>query len=123
MKPVDVLIAISVAIIWGMGFVIAKAGMSHFSPILLMALRFTLTAACLIYFFRPPPGLFSQLFWISLISAALQYSLTFNGVRGIDAIIGTDLDRHPPGDLTHRCQEWKAPVGVGDGLVGDGGHA
>ena len=85
MKPVDVLIAISVAVIWGMGFVIAKAGMAHFSPILLMALRFTLTAACLIYFFRPPPGLFNQLFWISLISAALQYSLTFNGVRGIDA--------------------------------------
>jgi O-acetylserine/cysteine efflux transporter len=85
MKPVDVLIAISVAVIWGMGFVVAKAGMSHFSPILLMALRFSLTAACLICFFRPPPGLFKQLFWISLISAALQYSLTFNGVRGIDA--------------------------------------
>jgi len=85
MKPVDVLIAVAVSIIWGMGFVIAKAGMAHFSPILLMALRFTLTAACLVYFFRPPPGLFWQLFWISLISAALQYSLTFNGVRGIDA--------------------------------------
>jgi O-acetylserine/cysteine efflux transporter len=85
MKPADVLIAIAVAVIWGMGFVVAKAGMSHFSPILLMALRFTLTAACMIYFFRPPPGIYKQLFWISLISAALQYSLTFNGVRGIDA--------------------------------------
>ena len=59
--------------------------MAHFSPILLMALRFSLTAACLLCFFRPPPGIFKQLFWISLISAALQYSLTFNGVRGIDA--------------------------------------
>jgi O-acetylserine/cysteine efflux transporter len=85
MKPVDVVLAISVAVIWGMGFIVAKAGMAHFSPILLMALRFTLTAFCLLWFFRPPPGLFKQLFWISLISAALQYSLTFNGVRGIDA--------------------------------------
>jgi O-acetylserine/cysteine efflux transporter len=85
MKPVDVFLAISIAVIWGMGFVVAKAAMSHFSPILLMALRFSLTAFCLIWFFRPPPGLFRQLFWISLISAALQYSLTFNGVRGIDA--------------------------------------
>jgi len=85
MKPLDILIAIAVAIIWGMGFVIAKAGMAHFSPILLMALRFSLTAACLLCFFRPPPGVLKQLFWISLISAALQYSLTFNGVRGIDA--------------------------------------
>ncbi|MCP4981433.1 MAG: EamA family transporter [Gammaproteobacteria bacterium] len=85
MKPIDVMLAILVAMIWGMGFIVAKAGMSHFSPILLMALRFTLTALCLIWFFRPPRGLFKQLFWISLISAALQYSLTFNGVRGIDA--------------------------------------
>jgi O-acetylserine/cysteine efflux transporter len=85
MKPIDVIFAISIAIIWGMGFIVAKAAMAHFSPILLMALRFTLTALCLIWFFRPPPGLFKQLFWISLISAALQYSLTFNGVRGIDA--------------------------------------
>ena len=85
MKPVDVLLAIAVAVIWGMGFVVAKAAMSHFSPILLMALRFTLTALCLVWFFRPPLHLFKQLFWIALISAALQYSLTFNGVRGIDA--------------------------------------
>jgi len=85
MKPVDILIAISVAVIWGMGFVIAKAGMAHFSPILLMALRFSLTAACLLCFFRPPPGILKPIFWISLISATLQYSLTFNGLRGIDA--------------------------------------
>ncbi len=85
MKPLDVLLAIAVAVIWGMGFVVAKAAMAHFSPILLMALRFTLTALCLVWLFRPPPGLWRQLFWISLVSAALQYSLTFNGVRGIDA--------------------------------------
>lgn len=85
MKPIDVLLAIAVAVIWGMGFIIAKAGMSHFSPILLMALRFTLTAVCLIWFFRPPISLFKNLFWISLVSAAIQYSLTFNGVKGIDA--------------------------------------
>jgi O-acetylserine/cysteine efflux transporter len=85
MKPIDVFMAISVAVIWGMGFIIAKAGMSHFSPILLMALRFTLTAFCLVWFFRPPMTLYRNLFWISLVSAAIQYSLTFNGVNGIDA--------------------------------------
>ena len=85
MKFTDVCLAIGVAVIWGMGFIVAKAGMSHFSPILLMALRFTLTAFCLIWFFRPPLHLLKNLFWISLVSAAIQYSLTFNGVRGIDA--------------------------------------
>jgi len=68
-----------------MGFIVAKAAMSHFSPILLMALRFTLTAFCLIWFFRPPITLYKNLFWIALVSAAIQYSLTFNGVNGIDA--------------------------------------
>ncbi len=77
--------AIAVAVIWGMGFIIAKAAMSHFSPILLMALRFTLTALCLGIFFPPPPHLFRSLFWVALVSAAIQYSLTFNGLRGIDA--------------------------------------
>ena len=70
MKARDVLLAIAVAVIWGMGFIVAKAAMSHFSPILLMALRFTLTALCLVWIFRPPWHLFRELFWISLISTA-----------------------------------------------------
>ncbi len=85
MKLVDILAAIAVASIWGLGFIVAKSGMNHFSPILLMALRFTLTAICLIWFFRPPLKLFKDLFWISLVSAAIQYSLTFTGVKGLDA--------------------------------------
>ena len=85
MKLIDVFGAITVAVIWGMGFIIAKAGMSHFSPILLMALRFSLTALCLIWIYQPPFKLFKNLIWISLVGAAIQYSLTFNGVRGIDA--------------------------------------
>ncbi len=85
MKPVDVLMAVAVAVIWGMGFIVAKAAMSHFSPILLMALRFTVTASCLIWFFRPPVRMYKNLFWIALVSAAIQYSLTFSGVAKIDA--------------------------------------
>lgn len=85
MKLLDVFMAISIAVIWGMGFVVAKAGMDHFSPILLMALRFTLTSICLVWFFCPSFDLFKRLFWIALISASIQYSLTFTGVKGIDA--------------------------------------
>ena len=85
MKPIDILCAVTVAVIWGMGFIVAKAGMGHFSPILLMALRFALTAICLVWFYRPPFKLSKDLFWISLVSAAIQYSLTFTGVQGVDA--------------------------------------
>ncbi len=85
MKPIHILMAMSVAVMWGMGFIVAKSAMSHFSPIFLMALRFALTALCLVWFFRPSPKLYKDLFWIALVSAAIQYSLTFNGVNGIDA--------------------------------------
>lgn len=85
MNPIHILMAIGVAVLWGMGFIVAKAGMDHFSPILLMALRFTLTAMCLVWFFRPPLSLFRDLFWVALVSAAIQYSLTFHGLNGIEA--------------------------------------
>ena len=85
MRPQHILMAVSVAVIWGMGFVVAKSAMSHFSPILLMALRFLLTALIMLWLFRPPIALLRQLFWIALVSAAIQYSLTFNGLNGIEA--------------------------------------
>ena len=77
MKAIHVLMAILVAVTWGMGFIIAKAAMEHFSPILLMALRFSLTALCLGWYFRPPVRMFKDLFWVSLVSAAIQYSFNF----------------------------------------------
>lgn len=71
MKLIDVVVAVTEAVIWRMDFA-AKAEMSHFSPILLMALRFTLSALCLVWCFRPPRRLFRNLFWSALVSAAIQ---------------------------------------------------
>jgi O-acetylserine/cysteine efflux transporter len=85
MKLLDALLAVLVAVIWGMGFVVAKAAMDHFPPILLMALRFSVTALVLVWWFRPPKGILLDLFWVALVSAALQYSLTFTGLKGVDA--------------------------------------
>ena len=85
LSKLDVFMAISVAVIWGLGFVVAKAGMVHFSPIFLMALRFLVTTLCLIFFFPPPLALWRSLFLIAFVSAAVQYSLTFTGVSGISA--------------------------------------
>ncbi len=84
-RPRDLLMGLMVPLIWGMGVVFAKAAIGHFPPILLMALRFSLTALVLVWFVRPPWHLMRQIFWIALISAAVQYSLTFNGLRGVDA--------------------------------------
>ncbi len=84
-RPVDILMGIAVPLVWGLGVVFAKAAIEHFPPILLMTLRFTLTALVLVWFVKPPWHLMRQLIWIAFVSAAIQYSLTFNGLRGVDA--------------------------------------
>jgi O-acetylserine/cysteine efflux transporter len=85
LRVVDVAMGIAVPLVWGLGVVFAKAAIEHFPPILLMALRFAVTALALVWFVRPPWRLLRQLFAIAVISAAIQYSLTFNGLRGVDA--------------------------------------
>ncbi|MFT4999626.1 MAG: O-acetylserine/cysteine efflux transporter [Paracoccaceae bacterium] len=79
--------AISVPVIWGMGFTLAKVAFVHadFPPILLMAFRFSLTALLMVWFVKPPWGQMWPIFWIAVVSATIQYSLTFTGMTGIDA--------------------------------------
>jgi len=81
----DILIAISVPILLGFGFVIAKPAMQYFPPYLLMGLRFTIPALILVWWFPIPKGLFLDLFKVSFIGSTLQYGLTYNGLNIIDA--------------------------------------
>ena len=81
----DILIAISVPILLGFGFVIAKPAMEYFPPYLLMGMRFTIPALILVWWFPIPKGLFLDLFKVSFIGNTLQYGLTFNGLNIIDA--------------------------------------
>ncbi|MGI9405176.1 MAG: DMT family transporter [Hyphomicrobiaceae bacterium] len=85
LRPIDILMGISVPLIWGMGFVFAKAAINHFPPIFLMSLRFALTALVLVWFVKPPWRIMGPIIEISLVSAAIQYSMTFNGLAGLDA--------------------------------------
>ena len=84
-KPRDILLAVMVPILWGLGFTLAKAGLDQFPPILMTALRFTLTAVVLVWLVRPPWGMMARIFWIALIAGTIQYSLTFTGLVGLDA--------------------------------------
>ena len=87
MKPLDILLAISVPVIWGMGFTLAKVAFVYvsFPPILLMAFRFALTALLLVWFVKPPWGLMRKIFWIAVVGSTIQYSLTFTGLDNLDA--------------------------------------
>jgi len=81
----DILIAISVPVLLGFGFVIAKPAMEYFPPYLLMGMRFTIPALILVWWFPIPKGLFLDLFKVSFIGNTLQYGLTYNGLNIIDA--------------------------------------
>lgn len=86
LPPGDIARALAVALIWGMGFVVAKGATGHFPPILLQAFRFMLTAAVMAMFLRPPGrGNLSWLLAVSLVGATIQYSLTFSGVHRLTA--------------------------------------
>lgn len=81
----DIGLALSVPIIWGMGIVFAKAGLDEFPPLFLMSMRFIVSALVLVWFFPPPIGQLRAIFLISLVSATIQYGLTFYGLAGLDA--------------------------------------
>ena len=81
----DILIAISVPILLGFGFVIAKPAMEYFPPYLLMGMRFTIPALMLVWWFPLPKGLYLDLLKVSFIGSTLQYGLTYNGLSIIDA--------------------------------------
>ncbi len=81
----ELLPAACVPLIWALGFVFAKAALHEFPPLMLMGMRFSLTALVLVWFFPAPRGHYSQIFWIALVSATLQYGLTFTGLAHMDA--------------------------------------
>ena len=85
MTPQHLLIALLVPMTWGFGFALAKAGLDHFPPLLLMGLRFTTAALILIWFVPVPRGHWGMLGVIALVSATLQYGLNFSGLALIDA--------------------------------------
>jgi len=81
----DIGLALSVPINWGMGFTLAKAGLGEFPPLFLMSMRFGLSAVLLCWFFPPPVGQLRAIFLVALVSATIQYGLTFTGLAGLDA--------------------------------------
>lgn len=85
MKPLDFLIAFTVPVVWGLGLVFAKPAVDQFPPILLMALRFTVSAMLMVWFVRIPRAALKWLFVAALIGSTLQYGLTFNGLKLLDA--------------------------------------
>lgn len=81
----DILLAMSVPLLWSLGFTFSKVGLTELPPFLLMGLRFTLTALLLVWFVPRPKGKYLDVFLIAVVSATIQYGLTFYGLSMLDA--------------------------------------
>ena len=81
----DFLIALLVPLTWGFGFALAKSGLDHFPPLLLMGMRFGIAALILVWFVPIPRNHLVTLFFIAFVSATMQYGLTFSGLARMDA--------------------------------------
>ncbi len=85
MTPKQVMLAIATPMVWGLGFALAKAGLSHFPPIFLMSTRYALTALVLLWFMRPPTPLLGRIFVIALVSGTIPYGMVFSGLNDLEA--------------------------------------
>jgi len=81
----QILLALIVQITWGLGFTLAKIGMEQFSALLIMSIRFGIAGLVLVWFTKPPWGYMREIFVVALIGSTIQYGLTYNGLKGIDA--------------------------------------
>ena len=81
----DLILAISVPILWGVGFTFTKLGMEQFPPMLINGLRWSLTGLILVWWFPIPRKYFKKIILVSIIGCTIQYSLTFSGLNLIDA--------------------------------------
>ncbi|MFX4223419.1 MAG: DMT family transporter [Thalassobaculum sp.] len=87
MRPVDILLAVAVNLAWGLNFAVTKLGLGEMPPMLLVALRYALTALLLSPWLKWPRGQFLQVAAISFTLGFLHFALMFTGLSGIDASV------------------------------------
>jgi len=87
MKPTDIALALTVPVLWGFGFALAKPAVAHFPPLLLMAMTYGVTGLCLsrrIPAVRTP---FATLTMLALFVATIQAGLIFYGLAQLPASV------------------------------------
>ena len=80
MSPKDLLLALVVIIVWGMNFVVIKAGLEDMPPMLLGALRFMLAAFPAILFIKRPNVPLRWLLAYGLTISLGQFAFLFYGM-------------------------------------------
>lgn len=90
MKPIDIALAVAVAVIWGVGFVLTRIAVDEMSATLLTTLRFGITALPCLFLPRPKLswGLIVAISWLLVAQFLAQtYGLAHGVPAGLTAVI------------------------------------
>ena len=81
MKPLDILLALIVVLIWGFNFVVIQIGLQGLPPLLFSGLRFLFAALPLVFFIKRPPIAWKLLAGYGLFQFTIQFMLLFSGIK------------------------------------------
>ena len=81
MRPLDILLVLTVVVIWGVNFVVIKIGLQGLPPILFSSMRFLFAAVPLIFFLKRPAIPLRLLIGFSTFQFVLQFPLLFIGIK------------------------------------------
>lgn len=81
MRPVHLLLAVLVAAVWGVNFVVIEVGLGHFPPLLFSALRFLAAAVPAVFFVRRPAVAWKWIVAVGVVLGVLKFGLLFLGME------------------------------------------
>jgi O-acetylserine/cysteine efflux transporter len=86
MRPVHIALAVLVAAVWGVNFVVIELGLGHFPPLLFSALRFLVAALPAVFFVGRPKVAWKWVIGVGLALGVAKFGLLFIGMdRGMPA--------------------------------------
>ena len=81
MRPIDLVLGLAIATVWGLTFIAIKYGLMDAPPFLLSALRFAFAAFPAMLFMRPPRAKFAKVAAYGLLIGVGQFGLLFLAIR------------------------------------------
>ena len=80
MRPVHIALAVLVAAVWGVNFVVIDVGLGHFPPLLFSALRFLVAALPAVFFVGRPKVAWKWIVAVGLVLGVAKFGLLFIGM-------------------------------------------
>ncbi|MEV2251398.1 EamA family transporter [Streptomyces sp. NPDC050147] len=80
MRPAHVFLAVLVAAVWGVNFVVIEVGLDHFPPLLFSALRFLVAALPAVFFVGRPKVAWKWIVAVGLVLGVAKFGLLFIGM-------------------------------------------